>query len=63
MESAHFNATGKLLKLSEQQLIDCSNNDTYNERGCNGGNVGRGFNYFRDYDVLKNSDYPYVGKD
>ncbi len=48
--------TGKLVSLSEQQLVDCDGHDA----GCNGGLMDFGFDY-----ILKNSgidtenDYPY----
>jgi cathepsin L len=38
MESAHAIATGTLLKLSEQQIIDCSTE--YGNSGCGGGDAG-----------------------
>lgn len=33
MEGAHFIATGELIKLAEQQCLDCDNKSS----GCNGG--------------------------
>merc|ERR1712127_729287 len=41
MEGAHFIKTGKLLKLSEQQLVDCDRSDS----GCNGGLEAKAMQY------------------
>ena len=41
MEGAHKIKTGKLLKLSEQELVDCDKGDD----GCNGGLEVRAFKY------------------
>ncbi|KMZ68021.1 KDEL-tailed cysteine endopeptidase CEP1 [Zostera marina] len=51
--------TGKLLSLSEQQLIDCN----VENNGCDGGNEGKAFKYIQQYGGLTTSDnYPYEEK-
>ena len=60
MEGAHFNATGKLVSLSEQNLVDCSQAE--GNEGCNGGWPVWAYSY-----ILKNNGidteagYPYAG--
>ncbi len=44
--------TGNKVKLSEQQLIDCSNKDE-NANGCDDGNMTRGFEYARDTGLVE----------
>lgn len=58
IESASAIATGTLLKLSEQQLIDC---DTY-ANGCNGGNYAPAYYYALSNKIVLESEYPYTGK-
>merc|ERR1719275_278268 len=48
LEGQHFRKTGKLVSLSEQQLVDCSNDLEYQELGCGGGTMGNAFLYIRD---------------
>jgi C1A family cysteine protease len=42
MEGANFVDNGKLVKLSEQQLVDCAKNGNH---GCFGGLMDLGFKY------------------
>jgi C1A family cysteine protease len=58
MEGAHFIATGKLLKLSEQQFVDC---DTQSS-GCNGGLEMWAFQYAKSNPLELETDYPYTAR-
>jgi C1A family cysteine protease len=55
MEGAHAIKTGKLVSLSEQNLLDCS----IHNGGCNGGTMDKAFLYAEKYRLESESDYPY----
>ena len=59
MEGAHKIATGELIKLSEQQMVDC---DT-RSGGCDGGLEIWGWQYAAKKPIALRSHYPYTAKD
>ncbi|KAK9832110.1 hypothetical protein WJX81_008029 [Elliptochloris bilobata] len=56
-------ATGKVLSLSEQQLIDCDRGPPLYDLGCDGGNFEGGILYISENGIDLESDYPYLAKD
>jgi C1A family cysteine protease len=63
-ECAVFLATKKLPSLSEQQLVDCTNNAKYDCEGCDGCLMHKAFNYMIDNKGLcTETEYPYAGVD
>ena len=59
-------------RLSEQQLVDCTNTTTANKNmfgktygtyGCGGGWMAYAWNFMRDHGAMEYGKYPYTGKD
>ncbi|CDY42605.1 BnaC01g00170D [Brassica napus] len=64
LEGANFLATGKLVSLSEQQLVDCDHECDPEETGscdsgCNGGLMNSAFEYaLKTGGLMREEDYP-----
>ena len=57
MESANALATGSLVPLSVQQVLDCG--FKYGAQSCNGGDVNRAFMYSAEYGLCDDASYPF----
>ena len=59
MEGAYAIASGNLISMSPQQILDCSSN--YGNEGCNGGLMDYAFSYLKSAKLESWNAYPYLG--
>ena len=60
MEGAWSISTGKLVDLSEQELVDCATGISYGSHGCNGGQMEGAFKYIIENGQCTDTSYPYT---
>merc|ERR1712054_207841 len=61
VEGAWQIATGKLLSISERELVDCSHNGQ--NAGCKGGLPESGFEFLEGHNICTEAGYPYTAQD
>jgi len=57
VEGAYQVASGKLVSLSEEELVQCDHNG---DQGCNGGLMDHAFEYINKNGLSAEADYPYT---
>lgn len=61
VEAQVFRRTGRLVGLSEQQLVDCTATQLAGNHGCAGGSLRNTLRYVRTSGgLMRDEDYPYV---
>lgn len=56
IEAQYFMKYGQNISLSEQQLIDCDENNLK----CSGGNMKKAYMYLQEHGLMKSEDYPFI---
>jgi len=60
IEGAWAISTGKLVDLSEEQLVECATGVSYGSHGCSGGQMEGAFKYVIEHGQCSLSAYPYT---
>ena len=59
VEGAWFIKTGKLIPMSEQELVDCS--EEFGNSGCLSGTIDAAYEFMEKYGITSQANYPYKG--
>ncbi len=62
LESLHAIKTGSLVEFSEQELLDCTQDEPYYNTACDGGDHQAAFTYVKDNGISTESEYGYEAK-
>ena len=60
VEGAWAISTGKLVDLSEQELVDCATGAAYGSHGCSGGQMEGAFKFIIENGQCSDASYPYT---
>jgi KDEL-tailed cysteine endopeptidase len=60
IEGAWALSSGKLVDLSEEQLVECATGVSYGSHGCSGGQMDGAFKYVIEHGQCSLSSYPYT---
>ena len=60
VEGAWAISTGKLVDLSEQELVDCATGVAYGSHGCSGGQMEGAFKFIIENGQCSDASYPYT---
>uniref|UniRef100_A0A7S2WHS9 Uncharacterized protein n=2 Tax=Mucochytrium quahogii TaxID=96639 RepID=A0A7S2WHS9_9STRA len=66
IEGAYAKKTGKFVKMSEQNILDCSWKEPFGNNGCGGGADMRGYEWVINNNnglLADNETYPYINQD
>ena len=61
LEGANAIQKGKLVEISEQQILDCSSIEPYKSSMCDGGFISDAFKYTMTTLIATRDNYPYLG--
>lgn len=63
LEAQVYKKYQKLVKLSDQQLIDCSKGSKYGNGGCSMGNTENAYKYIKENGIAAGINYPFKARE